>query len=83
MGAMSSGDCSSVICNAIAGCVFGIGGVVIKGKPEIVIGGAGAAAAITLCACLGTSVYFDLYGSGYLKNFCQCVFRGPWRFSGF
>jgi hypothetical protein len=69
MGAMTSGDCSSVVCNAIAGCVFGTGGVVIKGKPEIVIGGAGVAAAITLCACLGISVYFDLYGSGYLKNF--------------
>jgi RHS repeat-associated protein len=36
-GAMSSGDCSSVVCSAIAGCVFGTGGVVIKGKPEIVL----------------------------------------------
>ena len=83
MGAMSSGDCSSVVCSAIAGCASGMVGAVIKGKPEKVATAAGGAGVITFCACLGTSVYFDLYGSGYLKDVCQCVFRGPWRFSGF
>ncbi len=83
VGAMSSGDCSSVVCSAIAGCASGMVGAGIKGRLEKVGGAASGAGVITFCACLGTSVYFDLYGSGYLKDFCQCVFRGPWRFSGF
>jgi len=83
MGAISSDECSSIVCLAIAGCASGIAGAVIKGKPGKVGGAMGGVSVITYCACLGTSVYFDLYGSGYLKDFCQCVFRGPWRFSGF